>query len=107
MIILAADASRLKYMIDTLNTHQGLPHCITRSCIFEDGVELYRKKLQEILDEFPFRICYDQERAVDTGGVCRDFFQAFGSQSIRYPLMVVVLSFQQFMPKLTCHCFLY
>ena len=94
-------------MMDTLDTDQGLPHCITRSCIFEDGVELYQNKLEEILDEFPFRICYDQERAIDTGGVAGTFFQAFGSQSIPNPLMVVVLSFQPFMPKLICHCFLY
>ena len=36
--ICAVDGRRLKYMMDSLDTHQGLPHYIKRSSIFDDAV---------------------------------------------------------------------
>ena len=39
--------------------------------------------LYDILKEFPFRIRYEDERAVDTGGVCRDMFSAFWEEAHR------------------------
>ena len=68
-------------MMDTLDTHQGLPHEVRREHLFEDCVELYTKKLDTVLGEFPFRIQYKNERAVDTGGVSRDMFSAFWEQA--------------------------
>ena len=52
-------------------------HSIKRSNIFIDGMELYQNKLQDLVQDFPFHISYERERAVDTGGVTRNFFPAF------------------------------
>ena len=64
-------------MFDVIDTHQGLPHRIRRQHVYEDCMTLYSKNLDRILKEFPFRITYVREKAVDTGGVCRDLFSAF------------------------------
>ena len=63
--------------MDTLDTHHGLPHCVRREYLFEDVIELYKNKREQVLNEFPFQISYDKEKAIDTGGVCRDMFSAF------------------------------
>ena len=69
---------RLHYMMDVLtDTHQGMPHPICRDNVYEDGMNLFRQKQCTIVNEYPFRIRYTDERAYDTGGVARDFFTAF------------------------------
>ena len=62
--------------MDTLDTHHGLPHAVRREHVFDDCIELYTKNLDYILEEFPFRIRYTKEKAIDTGGVSRDMFSA-------------------------------
>ena len=64
-------------MLDVIDTHQGLPHLIHRSNVFEDCPMLYTKKIEHILTEYPFRIEYASERAIVTGGVGRDMFSEF------------------------------
>ena len=64
-------------MLDSMDTHQGLPHKVSRQTLYEDCIQLFEKKLKSILLEYPFRVVYENERAVDTGGVCRDMFSAF------------------------------
>ncbi len=73
----AVDDRRLAYMMDTLDTHHGLPHKVRREHVFEDCIELYTKNLDAVFKEFPFRIRYANEKAIDTGGVSRDMFCAF------------------------------
>ena len=63
--------------MDTLDTHQGLPHEVRQHHIFEDCVQLYTENLHNILQEFPFRIHYMDKRAINTGGVSRDMFSSF------------------------------
>ena len=63
--------------MDVLDTHQGLPHIIRCEHVFEDCLALYDDKLKQILKEYPFRISYANEKAIDTGGVSRDMFSAF------------------------------
>ncbi|MCG8624697.1 MAG: hypothetical protein MJE68_22210 [Proteobacteria bacterium] len=38
---------------------------------------MYTSELPQILQEYPFRIKYRDEKAVDVGGVSRDMFSAF------------------------------
>ena len=76
-----ADAERLKFGIDVLDTHNGLPHVIRRNRIFNDVVALFRDKREIVLKEFPLRIKYANEKAVDTGGVCRDMLSAFWQEA--------------------------
>lgn len=64
-------------MIDVMDTHHGLPHPIRRGHVYDDCLALYTNKLEQILKEFPFRIRYEGEKAIDTGGVSRDMFSAF------------------------------
>ena len=64
-------------MVDCLDTHQGLPHEIRREYVFDDCIQLYTNKSEVVLGEFPLRIHFTNEIAVDTGGVCRDMFSAF------------------------------
>ena len=74
---LAVDDLRQSFMMDTLDTHHGMPRCICRKNIYEDVMATYQENAVEILSEFPFRIRYEGEQAVDTGGVSRDMFSAF------------------------------
>ena len=78
---IAVEAQREKYSMDILDTHQGCPRLIRRDNVFEDVVALYRDHLNCILNEYPFRIKFLGEKAVDTGGVCRDLFSAFWSEA--------------------------
>lgn len=71
------DDLRNTYMMDVLDTHQGLPRLINREKIFEEVIEMYQNNFSEILSEFPFRIKFLNEMAVDTGGVCRDMLSDF------------------------------
>ena len=64
-------------MMDNLDTHQGLSRPLRREMICEDMLQMYRNDFTKVLEEFPFRVEYVGEKAVDTGGVCRDAFSLF------------------------------
>ena len=80
-IIYAVDELREKFMCDTLTTRHGGPRPVKRERIYEDVIETYQDNLTDLLEEYPFRIRYENERAVDTGGVCRDMFSAFWEEA--------------------------
>ena len=71
------ESKRECYLIDVLDTRNGMPHLVRRDFVYDDCLKLYTLELDIILQEFPFRISYEDERAIDTGGVARDFFCAF------------------------------
>ena len=75
------DDARLLYMMDEMDTHHGLPRPVKRGSVYNDVMEMYRDAKCGILMEFPFRIRYEDEQAVDTGGVCRDMFSGFWEQA--------------------------
>lgn len=52
-----------------VDTHHGLPHTVSRQSLYEDCLELYKKNLPTLIQEYPFRIKFENEKAVDTGGV--------------------------------------
>lgn len=54
----------------------GIYHHVSRDNIYNCVLSMY-KDAEEILDEFPFRIKFEGELAVDSGGVSRDFCSAF------------------------------
>ena len=64
-------------MMNALNTHQGYPRPIKRANVYDGVIEMYQENRVNILQEYLFRIQYQNERAVDTEGVCRDMFSAF------------------------------
>lgn len=68
-------------MIDTLDTHHGRTRPFRRENIYSDVIETYQDNITDILEEYPFRVRYEKERAIDTGGVCRDLFSAFWEEA--------------------------
>ena len=58
-------------------TTSGSAHCVTRDGIYDCAVDLYNENIGTILNEFPFRIEFKGEKALDYGGVSRDFCSAF------------------------------
>ena len=54
-----------------------LPWCICRSHIYDDVIKIYSKNKEQILGEYSFCVRFDGEKAVDTGGVCRDMYSSF------------------------------
>ena len=71
------DEKRQLFMIDSLDTSHGMSHVICRQNLYDDCISLYEDKLDRVLKEFPFRIKFQDEKAVDTGGVARDMYSAF------------------------------
>lgn len=67
---------RRQSFLATLNCEQGSPHLIKRSDIYADVLKLY-SSFSRLVNEYPFRIAFDDEEAIDTGGVCRDMFSGF------------------------------
>ena len=83
LILLTVNEMCQKFMLDDpdMDTHQGLGRAFRRNHVYEDVIETYQENLDQILKEFPFRVRYVKEQAVDTGGVCRDLFSAFWEDS--------------------------
>ena len=50
-------------------------HVIRQKEVFRDTLELLRK--DKVLEEFPLKLQFSNEQAIDYGGVCRDMFSAF------------------------------
>lgn len=80
-------------------------HCVRRSCVYEDLIELYTKKKEAVLNEYPFRTSFDTEAAIDTGGVSRDLFSAFFNEmyvnmfdgaSLLYPAVHAAIDINSF-----------
>lgn len=59
----------------TLDTRVGLLHSVKRCNVYEDVLKMYRELT--ILSEYPIHIEFEDEMAVDQGGVTRDMFSAF------------------------------
>mgnify|MGYP003461418041 FL=1 len=74
---------RHKFMSENTDAgaHQGLGLAFHRDHVYEDVIKTYQENHEEIVKEFPFRVRYINERAVDIGGVCRDLFSAFWEDS--------------------------
>ena len=74
---------RQKFITDELDTHKAIPRLISRKNVYSDVMAIYYDNAVEILKEFPFRVQFESERAVDTGGVSRDMFSSFWEEAYR------------------------
>lgn len=79
--LLPVNERRQTLMYTEIGTHRGLERTFHRDNVYEDVIETYRDNAEEILKEFPFRVRYANELALDTGGVGRDLFSAFWEES--------------------------
>lgn len=61
----------------SLDVEHGVAHSLHRDTLFDDVMNLFETQLHILEKEFPFRVKFVGERAVDTGGVTRDMFSAF------------------------------
>ena len=71
---LLADGERCQF-IQSLAVRRGQTHVIRRNYTYDDVLDLYKR--EETLSDFPLRVCFTGEMAIDIGGVCRDMFSAF------------------------------
>ena len=62
--------------MQSLSCEQGSPHLIRRDHVYNNVLELY-KDFSAIATEFPVCVAFDDEQAIDTGGVARDMFSGF------------------------------
>ena len=60
---------RNKFMIDTTPWSSSMAN--------PKGKRSGQENISDILKEYPFRIRYENERAVDSGGVCQGVFSSF------------------------------
>lgn len=56
-------------------------HTIRRSCLYEDVIKLFMDDY--VVNEYPLRITYEDECAVDQGGVCRDMLSGFWEEAYK------------------------
>ncbi len=62
----------------------GLTHTVVRADIFESVISLYSgKDVDSLLLEYPLKVQFKGERAVDLGGVCRETYSAFFEEMYR------------------------
>ena len=71
---------REEYMLNQ-NTRVGVTHTVVRCDIFESVVSLYT--CQDILNDYPLRIQFQGEKALDYGGVRREMFSSFFEEMYR------------------------
>lgn len=86
-----------------LPVSRGLTHVIKRTNIFQEMCALFKQ--MNILNEFPFRVRFAGEQAVDTGGVSRDMFSSFWDEAFQQffdgqTLMVPVVTDMSALPLL-------
>ena len=79
LIAHTADATRLEFVKKVCPIDLSVPHIVERKNAYEDMLALFCD--DEILKEFPLRISFSNESAIDGGGVCRDLFSAFWEEA--------------------------
>lgn len=78
LIDFSAKTKRHEFM-ESLGLKYGFHH-VDRNDIYKSVMELYENSKDIILNEYPFRIHFNDEEGVDIGGVCRDMYSAFFEQ---------------------------
>ena len=74
---------RIQFMT-SLSLTRGVTHTIKRNDIFNQVMTLYMNNRKQLLQEYPFRIQFRGEKAVDLGGVARDMFSAFYEEAYKH-----------------------
>ena len=86
-----AEAERNEFMT-SLELERGIRHVINRATLYDNVLSLYNTKLDKVINEYPFRVQFEGEMAVDVGGVTRDLFSEFFAEMylhlfLLYPAM--------------------
>ena len=76
-ISVTVESARVSFMIDKIDTYQGLPHPIQRAEVYSDVLEMYQENLIEVfLFEWSMKVKW-LVILVGCAGIC---FHAFGKQ---------------------------
>ena len=67
----------------TLRQQPGSTHIVNRKTLYDDVLQLYRINSTTILHEYPLKVAFNQERAIDCGGVSREMYSAFWEEAYR------------------------
>ena len=73
--LFSASAERIAFLDALPNTRPSLPHKIRRNDIYNSVIQLYRDN--DVVTESLFSVEFNDELAIDIGGVTRDMFSAF------------------------------
>ncbi len=114
VIIVVDVAVRLAYL-RSINSQEGLAHTINRKNILKDVIGLYRDS--NIINEYPIVIKFVGEIGIDAGGIQRDMFSSFWTetyselfegQNILIPMIhpQTELSYLPIIGKIISHCYL-
>ena len=76
---LAASDIREKFVTNLPSMNTGKLFDIRRSNLYDDVISLFQS--ENILDYYPLRISFVDERAIDCGGVCRDMISGFWEEA--------------------------
>ena len=63
--------------VHSLSLNPGITHLVNRVSVYDDVLKMYRTKRERILQEHPFHVQFQGERAIDFGGVAREMFSIF------------------------------
>ena len=80
MFFSTAAEERNRFMVSVCRDVSTI-HEINRRCVYDDVISLFED--EEVLKEFPLRISFTSEIAIDCGGVCREMFSAFWEAAYR------------------------
>ena len=69
--------------MESLSLKYGRHHKIQRQDVYAGVMKLYQTCQDEIMNEYPFRVQFEGEKAIDIGGVSRDMFSAFFEEAYR------------------------
>ncbi len=76
LFLLCAVKEKRDIFLSGVHFHQGDKHEMSRNNVFEDVLRLYRNN-PRTMTEYPFKVSFKEELAIDLGGVSRDLFSAF------------------------------
>ena len=79
--IILADAKRIQYCLEKF-PQPGQAHTVNRAKIFDHVKKLFCS--EQFLKEFPIYIEFEDEMAIDTGGVHRDMLSAFWEEAYKH-----------------------
>lgn len=102
-VLITATRERQHFSLSIDGRRRGSPHVVSRKNVYQDVMALYRSSYSSLIKEYPLRVRFEGEMALDAGGVCRDMFTAFWEQhAVKSCSLVAITSSQLCIPKWTC-----
>ena len=75
VFLLSTEAHKRQEYVSTMSTQVGTPHLLCHAHIYNDMIKLFDS--HNVILQHPFRVHFEGEMGIDTGGLTRDAFSAF------------------------------